>query len=163
MCFGGGKLQLQGYFDSDLGGDLDTRRSTSAYVFKFAGAAISWASRLQKSVAHSSTEAEYMALSEGAKEMIWLQRLLSELGYKQNDYIFFCDSSNAIFMANNHSSHRRSKHIDIHQHFIRHVVEEGKLQVAKIDTKVNPADALTKSVTRAKFEFCQTSIGLVKL
>ena len=79
LCFGRNHAQLQGFSDSDLAGDREKCRSTTGYVFTFAGAAISWASRLQHCVALSSAEAEYLALSEGAREMIWLQRLLSDL------------------------------------------------------------------------------------
>lgn len=72
MCFGKDYVQLQGFVDYDLGGDLDKWRSTTGYVCTFAGAAISWVSKLQQSVALSSAEAEYMALSGGAREMICL-------------------------------------------------------------------------------------------
>lgn len=103
-----------------------------------------------------------MALSKGAREMLWLQQLFSDLRCQQSVYVLFCDSHNTIFMAHNHSSQRRSKHIDIHAHFIHHVVEEGKLQVTKIDTKVNPTDILTKVFGKEKFECAKTSLGLVK-
>lgn len=104
LYFSGNDVQLQSFTDSDHAGDLDKQRSTTSYAFTFAGAAISWASRLQHSVALSSAEAEYLALSEGAREMIWLQLLFGELKYQQSDYVLFCDSRNAIFMAHNHSS-----------------------------------------------------------
>lgn len=77
--------------------------------------------------------------------------------------VLFCDSRSAIFMAHNHSSQCRSKHIDIHGHFIHHVVEEDKLKVVKIDTKVNPTDILTKVVPKEKFKCARTSLCLVKL
>lgn len=162
LCFGGNNVQLQGFTDSDLGRDLDKCRSTTGYVFLFAGAAISWVSRLQHSVALSSAEAEYLALFEGAREMIWLQLLFSDLRCHQREYVLFCDSRSAIFMAHNHSSQQRSKHIDRHAHYVRHVVEEGKLKIVKIDTKVNPADIFTKVVGKEKFECARTSLGLVK-
>jgi hypothetical protein len=72
LCFGGNNVHLQGFTNSDLARDLDKRRSTTSYVFMFVGAAISWVSRLQHSIDASSTKAEYMALSEGAREMVWL-------------------------------------------------------------------------------------------
>ena len=65
-------------------------------------------------------------------------------------------------MAHNHSSQRRSKHIDAHAHFVHHTVEEGKMKVVKIDTKINPADIFTKVVAKEKFECARTSLGLVK-
>lgn len=119
LCFGGNKVQLQGYTNSDLARDLDKRRSTTSYTFTFVGAAISWAPRLQHCIALSSAQAEYLALSEGAREMIWLQRLLGDLKVHQSEYNLFCDSRSAIFIAHNHSSQRRSKHVDAHAHFVR--------------------------------------------
>ena len=123
---------------------------------------IYWASWLQHCIALSSTEAKYLALSEGAREMIWLQWLLGDLKVNQNEYNIFCDNHNAIFMAHNHSSQHHSKHIDTHAHFVRHAVEEGKLNVVEIDTKINLADIFMKVVTKEKFECARTSLGLVK-
>ena len=73
LHFGGSTTNLQGYVDSDLAGDIDTRRSTTGYVFTVGGAAVSWVSRLQKINALSTTEAEYVAATKAAKEIIWLQ------------------------------------------------------------------------------------------
>lgn len=89
LCFGGNNVQLQGFTDSDFGGDLDKQRSTTRYVFMFVGASISWVSRLQHFFALSSTEAKYIALSEGVREMLWLQRLFSDLRCQQSDYVLF--------------------------------------------------------------------------
>lgn len=94
--------------------------------------------------------------------MIWLQRLLGDLKAHQNEYNLFFDSHSVIFMAHNQSSQYFSKHVDAHAHFVRHAVEEGKLNVVKIDTKINPADIFTKVVAKEKFECARTSLGLVK-
>ena len=161
LCFNNKTPYICGYVDSDMAGDLDKRRSTTGYVFTFAGAAISWASRKQQVVALSSTEAEYIALTEGAKELIWLQRLFGELGFQQSSFTLFSDSKSAIHLAKNSAFHSRTKHIETRFHFIRHALEEGRLQLEKIDTKVNPADVFTKVVPREKFEFCRASLGIV--
>lgn len=97
-------------------------------------------------VSLSSIEAEYIALIEGAKELIWLQRLFGELGFKQSTFTLFSESNNAIQLAKNSTFHSRTKHIETRFHFIRHSLEEGRLQLEKIDTKVNLADAFTKVV-----------------
>ncbi|KAH9688510.1 hypothetical protein KPL70_015142 [Citrus sinensis] len=81
-----------GYVDSDYAGDLDKRRSTTGYVFTFAGGPISWKSTLQSTVALSTTEAEYMAITEAIKEAIWLQGLLENLGLAQEHINLYCDS-----------------------------------------------------------------------
>jgi hypothetical protein len=82
LCFGGSNTFLQGYVDSDMEGDKDNKRSTTGYVFTIGGTIISWISKLQKVVALSTTEAEYVVATEASKEMIWLQRFMEELGNK---------------------------------------------------------------------------------
>ena len=91
----------KGYTDSDMAGDLDNRKSTAGYLFTFSGEAISWQSKLQKSVTLSTTEAEYIAATEAGKEMIWLKRFLQELGLNQMEYIVYCDSQSAIDLSKN--------------------------------------------------------------
>nr|GEW31659.1 retrovirus-related Pol polyprotein from transposon TNT 1-94 [Tanacetum cinerariifolium] len=86
ITFGNGKPTLVGYTDSDLAGNKDNMKSTSGYLMTFAGGAVSWQSRLQKCVALSTTEAEYVAATEACKELLWLKRFLQELGFKQQRY-----------------------------------------------------------------------------
>ena len=75
-------MTLQGFVDADLGGDVDSSKSTSGYIYTIGGTAVSWMSRLQKRVSLSSTEAEYVAIAEAGKEMIWMTDYLEELGKK---------------------------------------------------------------------------------
>jgi hypothetical protein len=98
LCFGGSDTFLQGYVDSDMAGDKDSRRSTTGYVFTIGGTTVSWISKLQKVVALSTTEAEYVAATEASKEMIWLQRFMEELGKKQKNNRLYCDSQSAIHL-----------------------------------------------------------------
>jgi hypothetical protein len=72
LCFGGSNIVLQGYVDSDMEGDKDSRRSTTGYVFTIGGTIVSWISKLQKVVSLSTTEVEYVASTKASKEMIWL-------------------------------------------------------------------------------------------
>jgi hypothetical protein len=74
---------LQGFIDADLGGDIDGRNSTSGYVFTINGTTVSWMSKLQKCVALSTTEAEYIAISEVGKELVWLMSFLKEIDKEQ--------------------------------------------------------------------------------
>ena len=82
LCFRRSDLTLQGFSDVDLGGDLDNRKSTIGYFFKLGGTTVSCKSKLQRRVSISTTEAEYVVISQAAKEMIWLQNFLNELGSK---------------------------------------------------------------------------------
>nr|KYP48757.1 Retrovirus-related Pol polyprotein from transposon TNT 1-94 [Cajanus cajan] len=92
LCFGGDKPTLVGYSDSDMVGDVDSRKSTSGYLIKFAGGAVAWQSRLQRCVALSTIEAEFIAITEACKELLWLKKFLQELGFVQDKYPLFIDS-----------------------------------------------------------------------
>ncbi|RWS06142.1 gag-pol polyprotein-like protein, partial [Leptotrombidium deliense] len=85
-----------GYCDADYAGDLDSGRSTSGYLFIMSGGAISWMSCVQRIVALSTAEAEYIALAESAKEVFWLRQLLSDMGFKQAATRILCDNQGAI-------------------------------------------------------------------
>jgi hypothetical protein len=111
LCFGGSDIVLHGYVHSDMAGDKDSRRSTTWYIFTVGGTTISWISKLQKVVALSTTEAEYVVATEDSKEMIWLQRFMEELGKKQENSRLYCDNESAIDLAKNSTFHSKTKHI----------------------------------------------------
>ena len=129
--------------DSDWAGDIDSRRSTSGYVFTMFGGAISWMSKQQPVVALSTTEVEYMEATHACKEAIWLKRLCSDVGVDAGQITICCDSQSAIFLAKNPTFHARTKHIDVQFHFVRDMVEDGKVNLEKVDTAKNVVDALT--------------------
>ena len=116
------------YVDASIAADLDTRRSTTGYIFKIAGGPISWRSRMQTSVALSSMESEYMAASAAAQEAIWLNRLLEEMGFKSKKPItLYEDNKAAILFSDHPGDHRRSKHIDTRKYFSRDAVTNGEI------------------------------------
>ncbi|WVZ61695.1 hypothetical protein U9M48_011528 [Paspalum notatum var. saurae] len=159
--FGKSRDGLVGYVDSDHAGDLDKRRSLTGYVFTVGGCAISWKACLQATVALSTTEAEYMAISEACKEAIWLRGLYSELcGVSCSCVTIYCDSQSAIYLTKDQMFHERTKHIDVRYHFIRGVIAEGGIKVRKISTHDNPADMMTKHVPTSKFELCSSLVGI---
>jgi ATP-binding cassette subfamily B (MDR/TAP) protein 1 len=92
LYFGKGEIKVQGYVDADFAGEVDHRRSTIGYIFTIGTGAVSWISRIQKIVALSTTEAEYVAATEASKELIWLQGLLTELGFMQEKSVLYSDS-----------------------------------------------------------------------
>jgi hypothetical protein len=143
-----------------MAGDKDSRRRSTGYVFTIGGTTVSWISKLQKVVSLSTTEVEYVAAIEATKEMIWLQRFIEELGKKQENNILYCDSESAIHLANNSSFHSKTKNIQLRYHFIRSTLEDGHLKLEKIHTSQNPANMLTKGVTREKLSSYSFSVGL---
>ena len=111
LCFTGASLKLQDYVDADFAGDIDSRKSTTKFVFTLSGTTISWASNIQTIVTLSTTEAKYVAATEARKEMIWLHGFLNELGKKQEMGILHSDNQSEIFHAKNLAFHSKSKHI----------------------------------------------------
>ncbi|KAG8491868.1 hypothetical protein CXB51_015214 [Gossypium anomalum] len=149
-----------GYVDADFAGDLDRRRSLTGYVFTIGGCAISWKATLQTTVALSTTEAEYMAITEACKEAIWLKGLFSKLNKDLQISTVFCDSQSAIFLTKDQMFHERTKHIDFRYHFVRDIIARGDIVVSKISTHENPADMMTKSLPITKFEHCLDLVGV---
>ena len=109
----------------------------------------------------STMKAEYMAATEAAKEAIWLQGLVEDLGLAQEQIDVYFDSQSAIHLAKNQVYHARTKHIDVRYHFIREIMEDGEIQLQKIGTKHNPADMLTKVVSGIKFKHCLDLINII--
>jgi hypothetical protein len=160
IIFGGTRSGLEAYTDADYAGDIDTRRSTTGYVFILNGGAISWSSRLQQTVAASTTEAEYMAAASATKEGLWLRKLLSEMQLDITIIDIKADSQSAIKLLKNPVFSMRSKHIDIIYHFARERVIRGEVRFHYIRTDSMVADALTKAVPTSKFQFCRSAMGV---
>lgn len=166
ICFSGRQdveIEVLGYVDADWAGDIVTRKSQSGYVFQLCGGPISWSSKKQAVVALSTTEAEYVAASFAAQELIWLRRLLQELGFEQRmATILFEDNMGAIEVSRNPRFHGRMKHIDIRHHFLRDAVEAGTLQLKYCQTDCQLADIMTKGLSRDKFEKLQRQLSIGK-
>ncbi|KAG8475448.1 hypothetical protein CXB51_032200 [Gossypium anomalum] len=160
LQFGRTEDGVIGYVDADFTGDLDRRRSLTGYVFTIGGCAISWKATLQTTVALSTTEAEYMAITEACKEAIWLKGLFSELNEDLQISTVFCDSQSAIFLTKDQMFHERTKHIDVRYHFVRDIIARGDIVVSKINTHENLADMMTKSLPITKFEHCLDLVGV---
>ena len=146
------------YADADWGGCSVDRKSYSGFALMYAGGAVSWEARKQQSVALSSTEAEYMAISEAAKETIHLKGLLEELGEDLPSVTIYNDNQSARYLAMDDSKHRRTKHIDVRYHFVRELCEKGILNIEYMSTTSMPADVLTKPLGRVKHEVCLSQL-----
>jgi hypothetical protein len=160
---GASGLRLEAYSDSDWGASED-RRSISGYIFILAGGAISWQSKKQSTVASSSTEGEYMALLQAVKEIIWIQRFLSDIGREaENQDLIKEDNQGAIALAHNPQYHARTKHIDIQYHFVRECVENGKVRLEYCPTMDMVADGLTKALGRDRHHDLAAKMGLERV
>ena len=111
-------ITLRGWCDSDWGGDPDSRRSTTRYVFSFGSGAVSWINKKQTTITLSSIEVEYRAAYLATCEVIWIRRLLVELGFPQQQTVLATDNQSCIAIARNPVFHARTKHIEIQYHFV---------------------------------------------
>ena len=163
ITLGGNGSTLEAYCDADYAGDIETRRSTTGYVFILNGGAISWSSRLQPTVAVSTTEAEYMAAAYSIKEGLWLRTLLRDLGMEIGTITICADNQSAIKLLKNPVFSMRSKHIDIIYHFARERVALKDIAFKYISTDEMIADALTKPLPAGKFSYCRDGMGMKQL
>jgi hypothetical protein len=160
ITFGGGTSEMLGYCDADYAGDLDTRRSTTGYVFILNGGAVSWQSRRQPTVAASTSEAEYMAAASAVKEGLWLRKLLGDFGDKTTTIEIKGDNQSALKLLRNPISSMRSKHIDIVHHFARERVMRKGVNFTYVSTDKMVADILTKPLSETKHKECCSGMGL---
>ena len=155
--------EVIGYSDADWAGDVGDRKSTSGYIFLLGGAAISWKSSKQTCVALSTAEAEYVALSAAAQEAMWLQLLTSDLLNKSiRETTILEDNQSAICLAKSQQVHGRTKHIDIKYHFIRDLVEAGRIKLTYCASEDMVADMFTKGLTIKQFEKLRLLAGIAE-
>jgi len=146
--------------DSDWTSNPVDCRSTTEYMIKLADGIFSWNSRAQRTVALSSTEAEYMSLSDTSRQLVWIKALLSELSINLGPIPLCGDNQGSIFMASNPVQECRIKHIDIRYHYIWEVVRQRQIKLYFINGADNPADMFTKNLGCVKFTQFRSTLGL---
>ena len=143
-----GLWNLNCYCDSDYAGDKATRKSVSGFVLFFMGVPVMWRSKAQRSVTLSSSEAEYISLSEAAKDIKFVYQLLKAMGLNvKTPIVVRVDNVGAIFMSENISTSSRAKHVDIRHRFVNEMVEDQFLKVIFVKTLENVSDGFTKNVS----------------
>ena len=155
-------LALHGYTDADWAGSLSVdRRSTSGFMFSLGSAAVTWSSKKQPTVALSSKEAEYRGAAVAACEVVWLRKLLSDLSISVDDpVVIHCDNMSSIQLARNPVFHARTKHIEVHYHFIRERVLAGDIDLVYVSTQDQVADIFTKALGAEKLRGFRSMLGL---
>ena len=160
-CLTADDIGLELYCDADWAADKKGRRSMSGVLIMMLGAPIYWRSVKQKSVAQSTMEAEYVALAEGVKNLMWVKGILGELGIDcSNPTRVYEDNNAALELAKNPVMHSRAKHIDVKFHFVRDEWEKRSINIIKIETKRQLADILTKSLGKERIEELRTTMGI---
>jgi hypothetical protein len=181
-------LKFTAYTDANWAVCKSSRRSTGGFLFMLAGGAVTWSSKHQAIVSLSTTKAEYRSLADGAKEAVFLKRLLQELQIPTTGHIpLECsnnqvitdlqeahlptsvditlqyDNISAIKLARNPVFHARSKHIELHHHYIRERILDNKLTVSYICIEDQPADIFTKALVKPAFDKHRAALGVVSV
>ncbi|WMV57709.1 hypothetical protein MTR67_051094 [Solanum verrucosum] len=158
----GSNATLHVYTDADWVGDHDDRTSTSAYVIYLGLTPISWSSKKQRTVARSSTEAEYRAVAHAVAETNWLTNLLKELRISlDNVPTIYCNNIGTTYLCQNPVFHSRMKHIAIDFHFVRDQVQRQQLRLVHVHSADQLADILTKSLSKAQTQWAVSKLGVV--
>lgn len=155
------ELSPHAFVDADYGGCRDTRRSTSGFVFMMAGGPVTWSSKRQATVALSTVEAEYVAMSRCAQQMVWIHSWLNEV---QVEYsvpgLLKGDNRGAIALTKNTKDHGKVKHIDIRHHYIRELLQSGAITVEQVSSSDNLADLFTKPLPRDQHHHILTALNI---
>jgi len=149
-------MLVSAFSDADWAGCIDDRRSTGGFALFLGKNLISWSAKKQATVSRSSTEAEYKALANATAELMWVQKLLHELGISHPPSArLWCDNLGAKYLTANPVFHARTKHIEIDFHFVRERVAQRLLDVRFISSEDQLADGFTKPVMAGKIkQFC---------
>ncbi|XP_058754773.1 uncharacterized mitochondrial protein AtMg00810-like [Vicia villosa] len=155
-------LELRAYSDADWAGDPTDRKSTTGFCIFLGDSLISWKSKKQDIVSHSSTEAEYRAMASTTTEIVWLRWLLSDMGVILSEPTpMYCDNKSAIQIAHNSVFHERTKHIEIDCHFTRHHLQHGTITLPFISSTLQVADLFRKTHSIKRFRFLIDKLSML--
>ena len=157
-----GHFSISGYTDASWAGDLSDRRSTSGYFTFVGGNLVTWKSKKQKVVALSSAEAEFRGIAKGLAELLWIRKLMFELGFPSKDAAELrCDNKAAISISENPVQHDRTKHVEIDRHFIKEKLDSGLISLPFVRSEDQWADILTKAVAGRIFHEVLGKLGML--
>ncbi|GJV26521.1 integrase, catalytic region, zinc finger, CCHC-type containing protein [Tanacetum coccineum] len=146
-------FELTAYSDADHAGCNDDCKSTSGGIQFLGDKLVSWSSKKPDCTAMSTTEAEYVSLSACCAQVIWMRTQLLDYGFRYNKITMYCDSKSAISISCNLVQHSRTKHINIHYHFIKEHVERGTIEIYFVGTEYQLSDLFTKALPKERFEY----------
>lgn len=165
MKLGGAKEneKLTGFADANWAEDRESRKSNTGFIFMLGGS-ISWCCKRQTCVALSSTEAEFIALSEACKESVWLQRILEDLNWKgPKPTTIYEDNQSVLKLITNENLSSRTKHIDTKTHFVKDYIDKGLIICEYCPTEHMLADLLTKGLAKTRFMILRDRCNLISI
>jgi transposase InsO family protein len=162
LQLGGSHVVIEGFVDADYAGDLDTRASTTGFVYKVYGGAVVWGSKKQTATATSTVEAEFRAASHAVKEAQWLRGLLEELDFDVWKIPLYCDNTGCIQNLKNPVNSKYTKHVAVSFHHARQAVIQGQVDIKYIATQANMADIFTKPLVPVLFRQHRDTLGVIQ-
>lgn len=162
LCFNkSGNCHITAYTDADWANDIIDRKSYTGFVIKLGNNTINWESRKQRCVALSSTEAEYLAISDVCKDICFIKSFLSEIVSSKIETKIYNDNQSAQKLLEvKEYSHKRTKHIDLRYHFVKDLIQKGIVSVEYLCTQEMLADVLTKPLTSVKHKYFTSNMNL---
>ncbi|GKA01047.1 ribonuclease H-like domain-containing protein [Tanacetum coccineum] len=155
--------QLIAYSDADWTGYSATRRSTSGYCVFLGDNLLTWSSKRQDTLSHSSVEAEYRGVVNAVAETSWIRNLLRELHTPLfTATLVYCDNVSAVYMSANPVQHQHIKHIEIVIHFVRDKVTASHVRVLHVPSRFQYADIFTKGLPYPLFADFRSSLSVRK-
>ena len=157
-------LRLRIFCDADWAACPNTRRSLSSFITLLGNSPISWKTKKQDTVSHSSAEAEYRSMAAALRELKWLKRLLNDMGVQHKwPMEMFCDSKSALYIANNPVFHERTKHIESDCHSVRDAIQDRLIVTRHVRTTEQLADIMTKALGGPVFNYLLSKLGVRNL
>ena len=154
-------LNIDGYTDVDWAGNISNRKSTLGYFTFVGGNLVTWRSKKQKVVALSSAKAEFRGMAKGLCELLWLKKLLTEIGFAPNfEMNLFYDNKLAIDISHNLVQHDHTKHVEVDQHFIKQNLEAKIIRFPFVKSEDQLADILTKAISKKDFHNSLDKLGV---
>ena len=157
--FNDGIWKLEALSDSDFANDKDTRFSVYGYIIYFCIIPVAWKSKNMKSVVLSTTEAEYVAVSEVVKEIKFLYQMLRSMEIKVTQPIKVqVDNVGAIWLANSSSVSERTKHVDLRAHFVRDMIKDQVIKIKLVKSAENDSDMMTKNQQEQHYMYARSKL-----
>ena len=154
---------MEGYTDASWIANLGDNLSTTGWVFTLGGGAVSWGSKKQTCISHSTMEAEFIALAATGKEAEWLRDLLIEIPIIKEDVstiLIHCDSQTTLARAYSGVYNGKSRHISLRHGYVSELIQRGVISISYVRSSENLADSFTKPLTRDLVEKTSKGMGL---